>query len=184
MMKSMRTFIAAAILAGAAPPASAQDADFTPEDAALLSRCVDLARIAVTGVNITAKSDAPAAPPRGANTPQKLEDCIGVAADPCMDSPEGSTTVGMTQCLARETAWWDSQLNARYAELRTTLDVESFAELRGAQRAWIAFRDADCSFRYAYWREGTIRSLFYGSCMLDLTAKRAIDLEDVANWAL
>lgn len=176
--------VLAASIAFVASPAWAQEPQFTPEDAAFMDHCVGLARIGVQAPGLPAKTDSPAAPPRGADTPQRLQDCIGAASGPCMESPDGGTTMGMVDCLARETAWWDQLLNANYGTLRSDMEGEAFTALRDAQRAWIAFRDAECAFRYTFWREGTIRSLFYGSCRLDLTARRAIDLEDVANWAL
>mgnify|MGYP002622176764 CR=1 FL=1 len=126
-------------------------------------------------------------------------DCIGTAANACMEETEGGyTTPGMAGCLDAEREYWDGELNAAYGELRARaqqFDADppieglpprpsSVDALRDMQRAWIAFRDAECGFRYTYWREGTIRSLFFGSCMLDLTARRAIDLEEVANGAL
>lgn len=100
--------------------------------------------------------------------------CVGVASSTCMESePDGATTVGMVACTARETAWWDSQLNAHYSSLEVSLTAELATKLREAQRAWIAYRDAGCGFEYDLWSEGTIRSVVHAGCVLDETARRA-----------
>jgi uncharacterized protein YecT (DUF1311 family) len=51
--------------------------------------------------------------------------------------------------------------------------------LRGAQRAWITFRDADCGLQYQMFIDGTIRSNIYTGCMLNFTAARALFLRDL-----
>lgn len=145
-----------------ASPVDAQDVTFTAKDDAVLTACLD-------AVNASEGETAAA-------------ECIGIVAGPCQDEPEGWTTVGMVNCLERETAWWDARLNENYAAVLETLDDERTASLRKAQRAWLAFRDAECGFQYDYWREGTIRSVFGSSCMLELTARRAIDISHFLDW--
>lgn len=150
------------------PGTQAQDLTYTPDDAALMQACLEPIRTTMGDLE---------------TTPAKtLPDCIGAASDICMGTPEGGTTIGMSQCMARERIWWDEQLNTHYSALRESLDEESFTALREAQRKWIDFRDETCAFEYTFWREGTIRSIFYGSCMLDITARRAIDLEGYLGW--
>lgn len=145
-------------------PATAQETPtFTPEDAELMTACIE-------GLSGTPEE------------PASHTDCIGAASNPCMENQEGgSTTIGMTECMGRETAWWDSQLNVHYASLKESLGPDLFASLRDAQRAWIAYRDASCGFEYDLWSEGTIRSIVFASCMLDQTARRATALEGYAN---
>jgi len=111
-----------------------------------------------------------------------LRECIGAASRVCMDQPGGSSTVGMSECTMRENAWWDQYLNFLYQDLKDSLTTEQFTKLRDAQRAWIKFRDTDCDFNYEYWKEGTIRSTFYTSCVLDKTATRAIELSGYMDW--
>lgn len=111
-----------------------------------------------------------------------LRECIGAASRVCMELPGGSSTVGMAECTMRENAWWDSYLNFLYQDLKANLSTEQFSKLRDAQRAWISFRDTDCDFNYEYWKEGTIRSTFFTSCVLDKTATRAIALAGYLDW--
>lgn len=112
--------------------------------------------------------------------------CIGRLADPCMETKAGQSTIGTGECLMREQGVWDKLLNERYAASsedakrmdsdRATADRDVFSSLLKAQRAWIAYRDAECGRLYAYWQDGTIRSVVFATCMRDLTAQRAIDL--------
>jgi len=114
--------------------------------------------------------------------------CTGTIADPCQAAPGGETTVGMDRCLAREADAWDAVLNRQWPELMTRarevdaanqtggLALDSAAEtLRGAQRAWIVFRDAECRANYASWGTGSFRAVAHSACRLDLTARRVVD---------
>lgn len=111
--------------------------------------------------------------------------CIGVASGPCMDSPEGSTTVGMSACLKQEYDVWDGLLNASYGRVMTAAkatDAE-MAELGSAtepqepllkqmQRDWITFRDAACAYERSRWGGGTGSGPASANCMMHLTAQQ------------
>ncbi|WP_157970156.1 lysozyme inhibitor LprI family protein [Pelagibacterium sediminicola] len=152
-----------ALLAALCFPAGAQTQ--SGPDNQIMTACIEAAQSAMIGET------------------GRLEDCIGALSGPCMESPEGSTTVGTNECLGAETQWWDAFLNARYDALRKGMDGESALALRNAQRAWIAFRDAECELHYTYWREGTIRSTIYAICMQEMTASRAVALA-APRWVL
>src|SRR5262245_244029 len=63
----------------------------------------------------------------------------------CMDKSKG-VTVEMTNCILAETVRQDARLNESYRRLATKLSEERRKALLEAQRAWIQFRDANCSF--------------------------------------
>lgn len=105
--------------------------------------------------------------------------CIGRIAKPCMDEPGSETTAGMIQCNARETEAWDGLLNTEYKRLMGALDGEAADKLRAAQRAWVAMRDGDCALSYHTFAGGTIAGVVAGSCMLDRTATRVLQLRDL-----
>lgn len=120
--------------------------------------------------------------------------CIGLLANPCMETPDGGSTLGMSNCVNQETAAWDILLNEVWPEVMAQARAtdEEHAEfgtgatdvaeqLLTAQRAWLAFRDAQCGYEYAFWSAGTIRSNMYAGCMLDMTAKRTLELRDQLN---
>lgn len=122
--------------------------------------------------------------------PEAEQACIGVEALACIDADAAAqTTVGMAACYAAETAAWDALLNTTYADLATlsaqlTADeVEAGGEavdqeglLRAAQRAWVAFRDADCAQEAGHWGEGSMRQVAGAECLLDRTGARALEL--------
>lgn len=111
--------------------------------------------------------------------------CIGAAAGACQARPGGATTIGIVECVAAETAAWDAILNREYRAARAALDgpggagIDTGQALLEAQRAWIAFRDAECALTYALLQDGTIRSPAAAYCALEFTASRAIELRDM-----
>ena len=117
-------------------------------------------------------------------------DCIGLAATACMEAtPWGASTIGMTTCMGAEHDWWDGRLNVTYQALmekerRTDSDFPpspgglGLAEtLRAQQRAWIAYRDARCTYEMAQWMGGTGGRLVHASCLLQMTAEQTLWLD-------
>ncbi|MEM7270443.1 MAG: lysozyme inhibitor LprI family protein [Pseudomonadota bacterium] len=115
-------------------------------------------------------------------------DCVGYVSEACMDGEtDGETTVGMVRCAAGETQVWDDFLNDEYRKtmaMMEQMDADDGSNgfgvragrLREAQRAWIAFRDAECALSYAYWGAGSMRSIAGSQCLLELTAERTVKL--------
>ncbi len=99
------------------------------------------------------------------------------AYDRCLASPEGQSTIGMIQCAAAELKVQDARLNRAYQDAMKRLDLpRQKTALTKAQRAWIAFRDADCASRYdPDW--GSLTRVDEVACRLDHTARRADALE-------
>ncbi|GGL73101.1 lysozyme inhibitor LprI family protein [Wenxinia marina] len=114
--------------------------------------------------------------------------CEGAAAAACMDGAEdGQTTFGMVQCQLAERDAWDALLNREYQDAIETFAADDAAEasadfarreesLRAAQRAWIAWRDAECALMQALWGGGTMGQVDAAGCLLRLTAERTVDL--------
>lgn len=94
------------------------------------------------------------------------------AASACLDR---TSTTAMVTCLAAETKTADARLNAAYRAARARVPARQAAQLQVAQRAWIAFRDSNCR-AYAL-GEGTIARVETAQCGLDLTVRRADELE-------
>ncbi|WP_440957270.1 lysozyme inhibitor LprI family protein [Oceanicaulis sp. LC35] len=109
------------------------------------------------------------------------EACIGVVSDACQEEPDGYTTYGMRSCMQRETALWDDRLNAAYSALRTRLlnreQTLRRERLLDAQRAWLTYRETECSQQSLAYEGGTMMGVVADSCFNDFTARRAIDLE-------
>lgn len=92
----------------------------------------------------------------------------------CMDA-SGGVTASMIDCIGNEYALQDAALNAAYAALRAALPAERRAQLQAVQRAWIAYRDANCGF-YADPDGGTLARVAANDCLLRETATRAAEL--------
>lgn len=99
------------------------------------------------------------------------------AYDRCLASPDGQSTMGMIACAGAELKLQDARLNRAYQAAMKRLDQpRQRAALQKAQRAWIAFRDADCASLYDQdW--GSLSRIEANACMLDHTARRADALE-------
>lgn len=89
------------------------------------------------------------------------------------------STYEMVECLKDKTAVWDKRLNAAYPKALAAAQPKQREQLRKAQRAWVAYRDANC----LYWGlgEGTIARIQAGDCMYRMTKKRAEELEGTAE---
>lgn len=119
-------------------------------------------------------------------------DCIGKSAQDCMQTTRhGETTVGMMACYDAERAYWDDRLNMAYQVLisqHRSSDRElqklgsaapSVAEaLQAMQRTWIAWRDASCRYERTIWLGGTGGGPATAACLMMLTARQALALED------
>ena len=107
----------------------------------------------------------------------KIEARYTPAFQACLDSPDGASTAGMVQCVGVELTVQDTALNAAYRSLVADMTPDQKAGLQKAQRAWIAFRDADCAARYSPdW--GSMSTITANFCMLRRTVERTIELEE------
>jgi uncharacterized protein YecT (DUF1311 family) len=100
-----------------------------------------------------------------------------------------SSTVEMNFCADKDFEAADKALNATYeATLATTktrdleepYDAKSFEEaMRAAQRAWVAYRDADCKGLVAQeWAGGSGTSAAVLGCMTEKTIERTKELKE------
>ncbi len=93
----------------------------------------------------------------------------------CLDAPSGQSTAGMIGCIAAELSVQDARLNTTWRRVTARLNPRQKAKLQAAQRAWIAYRDADCrSLDDADW--GTISRIAANQCMLRQTMERTAAL--------
>lgn len=118
------------------------------------------------------------APAAVAQAPKTAKPAKAVSAlDRCLATPEGMSTYGMIDCIGKEVGVQDARLNRAYQAALMRLErPRQKAALQKAQRAWIAFRDADCA---AYVDEdwGSMARVESNQCMLDHTRQRADELE-------
>ena len=105
------------------------------------------------------------------------EQSFSPAYQKCMDA--GTTTVAMLDCGTAEYRKLDAQLNAAYRKALDGLATEQRVLLRDTQRAWLAHRDASCSFMSRLGDRGTMASLSDQSCLLSQTAERTKWLDEL-----
>ncbi len=110
------------------------------------------------------------------NSPADHADlCMGIHVEPCSRAEGSETTNGMVACITTETAAWEVVLEREIAALRARLDDEQTGVLHAAQRAWLAFRAADCEFPHVFVR-GTLSQPWSADCVMQHTARRALEL--------
>lgn len=82
------------------------------------------------------------------------------------DCSKFSTQLDMNQCAARNFDSADAELNRVYRQVadRLASDPEGLAKLKAAERAWIAFRDAQCTFATMAVEGGSIQPMILHEC--------------------
>lgn len=93
----------------------------------------------------------------------------------CMDKSDG-ITVNILDCNAAEHEIQDARLNNNYKLAMQALSPDLKTKLRDAQRLWIKYRDADCGL-VGQLTGGTLDSVNGTTCYLEMTKKRADDLQ-------
>ncbi len=90
----------------------------------------------------------------------------------------------MNICADQDYRAADAKLNSTYAKLVAALNDDGFkVKLKAAQRAWIQFRDLECTYETAENEGGSIYPMVYAGCLTRLTKERTKALEaQLACW--
>lgn len=102
---------------------------------------------------------------------------LSSAFSSCMDKSDG-VTAGMIDCIGAEHKRQDARLNKAYKALVAEQTPARKKELQDVQRLWLKYRDANCAFYYDP-DGGSMARINANSCMLDMTADRALELENM-----
>jgi Uncharacterized protein conserved in bacteria len=107
---------------------------------------------------------------------------------PDVDCKNAQTQMEMTYCAEQDFADADEQLNAQYKITRQVMkdwDGDAMDGLGSAadallvsQRAWLAFRDAQCAFHGYQARGGTMEPMLIYGCQAELTRQRTQQLKE------
>lgn len=111
------------------------------------------------------------------------------AAEDAIDCDNASSTVEMNFCSDKAFQEADAKLNAVYkkvlahiaeADLEKPYDRDSWEKaMRESQRAWVAFRDADCKGAVPMeWSGGSGTSAAVNGCMTEKTEARTKELTE------
>ena len=89
------------------------------------------------------------------------------------DSCDNETSqAGLNECYGKEYKKQDDLLNQTYGQaMKLGTDAQK-AQLKSAQKAWIAFRDADCAFLSSGADGGSVAPMVHAQCMTDKTVER------------
>ncbi len=100
----------------------------------------------------------------------------GLAAEDCANAEDQAT---MSVCAADDFKSADETLNSQYRDIVARLADNADAKglLVAAQRAWVAFRDAECAFQTSASAGGSIYPMLHAQCMATLTTERSAAFE-------
>lgn len=119
---------------------------------------------------------------------------LAMAQDKATNCAAPETDEQATECATADFDKADKELNAVYKTLmatKTEEDKEAAAEnspyggqvdaLKKSQRAWIYFRDAQCSLVGLQFAGGTIQPTMETTCQADLTKARTSELQKLSE---
>ena len=101
-----------------------------------------------------------------------------MAAPSCGDQP---TQTGMNQCADAQYRVADKALNATYGKLLAKLTPPGRSALQTAQRAWLAYRDAQCAFETLGTAGGSVHPFVLSACLEEMTVAQTGRLAAQAN---
>lgn len=98
-------------------------------------------------------------------------------ADDC-DNAQGGQA-GLNECYANVFKKSDAELNKLYKEIEGRLksNPDTTKLLITSQRAWVAFRDAECNFQSGGVSGGSAAPMIYSMCLDGLTQSRIEDFK-------
>lgn len=101
-----------------------------------------------------------------------------------IDCRNAMSQSAMNICADQDFQAADARLNAVFGRLMAAFGDEAFrAKLKTAQRAWIQFRDNECTYETADNEGGSIHPMVYAGCLARLTKDRTRALEaQLACW--
>ncbi len=105
---------------------------------------------------------------------------VSSAAVRAQDCANASDQATLDQCAGQEFEAADKQLNAAYKQISDRLkdDADTKKLLVTAQHAWVAFRDAECSFQGgSSATAGSVYPMVVATCKAGLTNARLKDLQ-------
>jgi len=111
--------------------------------------------------------------------PQAGGDPEELALQRCLDAPAGQSTAGQTTCEDTALGAYDHRMNLAYTGLMHRLPAQAASRLRDAQRAWLAFRNAEDRARSALYetRQGTMYVPMQAAAAVEVVRSRTLQLE-------
>ncbi|HET6934674.1 MAG TPA: lysozyme inhibitor LprI family protein [Candidatus Angelobacter sp.] len=104
--------------------------------------------------------------------------CLLLAQTAWPQCENAGTTVETTNCYADELKKADAELNKIYKAALADLEGKDAVKLRKAQRAWMAYRDAQCDAEYGTWGGGSGGPAAHLACLGRLTHQRTAEIRE------
>lgn len=108
------------------------------------------------------------------------EQCIGAAADECLEKGEDDSTTGMIACYDDEADVWDERLGRDYRALMRTMKDPDKKRVQDIEQAWVAFRDKKCSYHQPE-DDGQVGVITNEQCRMEETARQALFMDDIVD---
>jgi uncharacterized protein YecT (DUF1311 family) len=90
------------------------------------------------------------------------------------------STADIVQCVGKLYDQWQQRLDAAYKKLLgMEQEADRLKRLKQSQEIWLKYRDANCEWYET--GEGTIHRIWGSECMRQMTACRALELEDAGE---
>jgi len=83
----------------------------------------------------------------------------------------------MNRCAGDSFAATDAKLNKLYKALMAKLEGGEQDQLRTAQRAWLSYRDSECTFTIRANEGGSIYPMMWSGCLESQTTRRIKELQ-------
>jgi uncharacterized protein YecT (DUF1311 family) len=80
-------------------------------------------------------------------------------------------------CADNEYHVWDKKLNEAYRTAASQEDAHGRDLLKQSERAWIAYRDAECAHQANASEGGSIQPMEYSNCLTEKTKARIKELQ-------
>jgi uncharacterized protein YecT (DUF1311 family) len=93
-----------------------------------------------------------------------------------LDCRHQTTEGDARACSGQRLHTADAKLNQTYSALMTRFTPASQALLRGSERAWVAYRDAQCRMVSSGVEGGSAQPMVAANCLADLTEGRLKEL--------
>jgi len=147
--------------------------------------------ISLTTKVSTPHQNPPAAPATATASPTQSSTTSPTKPEPC---PDAKSQLDLDDCYSKLYQSADTQLNSTYNNIvgfmKKNLSVAqhdnnaalithnetSLAKLLAAQRAWLAYRDANCDSVKFQYDGGSIQPMIWSQCMADATQQRITTL--------
>jgi uncharacterized protein YecT (DUF1311 family) len=91
------------------------------------------------------------------------------------------TQSAMNICADQQYKKDDAALNQVYGKLKAKLNASDQAALQAAEKAWIAYRDAECAFETSGTAGGSIHPMVLSMCLDEKTLVHTAELNRQLN---